>query len=197
VGYQELLRALEEEMRGEARALGEHARAERDRILKEARRAASTSREEALARLDAELAAERARAGTRAALEVEWTLLAEKRRLLEALRQEILARLPARVGPEATARLLAEVLADDPGGALDLEVDPGHEEAVRALLARDHPGPAARATVRAAAAARGGVVVRAELMTLDNSLPARVEKAWPDLEGQAAALLFGGGDGPL
>ncbi|HET6921773.1 MAG TPA: hypothetical protein VFI16_01375 [Anaeromyxobacteraceae bacterium] len=197
MGYQELLRALEEEVRGEARALGERARAERDRILEEARRAASAAREEALARLDAEIAAERARAGARAALVVEWTLLAEKRRLLEALRREILARLLARAGPEATARLLAEALADDPSGAVELEVDPGQEEAVRALLARDHPGLATRATVRAAAAARGGVVVRAERVTLDNSLPARLEKAWPDLEGQAAALLCGGGDGPL
>jgi len=197
VGYRELLRALEEEVRGEARALGERARAERERILEEGRRAASQAREEALARLEAELAAERARAGARAALEVERTLLAEQRRFLEALRRDVLARLPARAGEEATARLLAEALADDPGGALEVEVDPGREEAVRALLARDHPGPAARATVRAAASARGGVVVRGERATLDNSLPARLAKAWPDLEGEAAAILFGGGDGAL
>ncbi|HEY6106978.1 MAG TPA: hypothetical protein VIV59_13420 [Anaeromyxobacteraceae bacterium] len=196
MGYQELLHALEEEVRGEARALGERAREERERILAEARRAAGGARETALARLDADMAAERVRAEARAALEVERNLLAEKRRLLEALRREVLARLPARAGPHA-ARLLAEALGDEPGGPLEVEVDPGQEEAVRALLARDHPGPAARATVRAAASARGGVVVRGERATLDNSLPARLEKAWPDLEGEAAAILFGGGDGAL
>ena len=197
MGYQELLRALEEEVRGEVRALGERARAERERILEEARREAAAAREEALGRLDEELSQGRARATARAALEVAWNLLAEKRRLLEALRREILARLPAASGADATARLLAEALADDPGGALEVEVDPGQEEAVRALLARDHPRAAGRATVRAAAAARGGVVVRTGRVTLDNSLPARLEKAWPDLEGEAATILFGGGDGAL
>lgn len=196
MGYQDLLRALEEEVRSQARALGERAREERERILAEAREAAARGRAEALARLDAELAAARARAEARAALEVERTLLAEKRRLLEALRREVLAQVPARAGPHA-ARLLAEALADDPGGPLEVEVDPGQEEAVRALLARDHPGPAARATVRAAAGARGGVVVRGQRATLDNSLPARLEKAWPDLEGEVTAILFGGGDGAL
>ena len=197
MGYQEVLRALEEEVRAEVRALGERAQAERAGILEEARRAAAMAREETLARLDAEIAAERARAGARAALEVEWGLLAEKRRLLDAVRREILASLPLLAGPEATARLLAEALADETGGALEVEVDPGQEDAVRALLARDHPSPAARAKVRAAASARGGVVVRGERATLDNSLPARLEKAWPDLEGEAATILFGGGDGAL
>lgn len=196
MGYQDLLRALEEEVRGEARALRERARQERDRILAEARETAARAREEALARLDAEMAAERARAGARAALEVEWILLAERRRLLEGLRREVLERLPAAAWPHA-ARLLSEALADDPGGPLEVVVDPGQEEAVRGLLARDHPGAAARATVRAAASARGGVAVLGERVALDNSLPARLEKAWPDLEGEAAALLFGGGDGAL
>ncbi len=197
MGYQELLRALEEEVRGEVRALSERAGAERQRVLAEARRAAAAAREEALARLDAELAAERSRAEARAVLQVEHHLLVVKRRLLDSLRQEVLARLPARAGPELTARLLAEALADDPGGALEVEVDPGQEEAVRRLLARDHPAAAARARVRAAPAPRGGVVIRAERMTLDNSLPARLSKAWPDLEGEAAAVLFGGGHGAL
>lgn len=197
MGYQDLLRALEEEVRGEARALDERARAERERVLLEARRAAEQVREEALSRLDAELAAARAVAESRAAMEVERHLLAEKRRLLQALRDEVTARLPARADGEVTARLLAESLADDPGGALEIEVDPGQEEAVRALLARDHPGPAGRARVRAAPAPRGGVVVGGERTTLDNSLPARLEKAWPDLEGEVAAILFGGGDGAL
>ncbi len=196
MGYQDLLRALEEEVRGEARALLERAREERHRILAEAQEAAGRVREEALSRLDAELAAERSRAEARAALEVDRALLAERRRLLEALRREVLGRLPAQGEPHL-ARLLAEALADDPGGALEVEVDPGQEEAVQALLARDHPGPAARAAVRAAPSGRGGVVVRGERATLDNSLPARLEKAWPELEGEAAAILFGGGDGAL
>ncbi len=197
MGYQELLRALEEEVLGEARQLAERARAERDRVLEESRRATAEARREALARLDAELDAERARAGARAALELNGSLLAEKRRLLDSLRREILARLAAGVDPATTALLLEEALAEDPGGAIEIEVDPGEVEAVRALLASRHPAVVARAAVRPAAHPRGGVVVRAERVTLDNSLPARLEKAWPDLEGEAAALLFGGGDGAL
>lgn len=197
MGYQELLRALEEEVLGEARQLAERARAERDRVLEEARRAAAEARQRALQRLDAELAAERARAHARAALELNRSLLVEKRQLLDSLRREILARLAGRVDPAATARLLEEALADDPGGTIEIEVDPGGEEAMRALLASRHPAAAARAAVRPAARPRGGVLVRADRVTLDNSLPARLEKAWPDLESEAAALLFGGGDGAL
>lgn len=197
MGYQELLHALEEEVLGEARQLAERAQAERDGVLAEARRAAAGARREALARLDAELAAERARAGARAALELARSLLVEKRRLLDSLRREILARLAGRVDPAAAARLLEEALADDPGGAIEIEVDPGEVEATRALLASRHPDAAARATVRPADRPRGGVLLRADRVTLDNSLPARLEKAWPDLESEAAALLFGGGDGAL
>ena len=197
MGYQELLRALEDEVRGEARALAEGARAERDRVLAAARQAAAEARREALARLEAELEAERARAGARTSLEVHGSLLVEQRRLLDSLRLEILARLQAQADPAATARLLEEALAEAPGGAIEVEVDPDEVEAVRALLASRHPAAAPRAAVRPAAGPRGGVIVRAERVTLDNSLPARLEKAWPVIEGEAAALLFGGGDGAL
>lgn len=197
MGYQELLHALEEEVLGEARQLAERARAERDGVLEEARRAAAEARREALARLDAELSGEQARAHARAALELSRSLLVEKRRLLDSLRREILARLAGRADPVATARLLEEALAEDPGGTIEIEVDPGEVEATRALLASRHPAAAARATVRPAAPPRGGVLLRSDRVTLDNSLPGRLEKAWPDLEIEAAALLFGGGDGAL
>ncbi len=36
---------------------------------------------------------------------------------------------------------------------------------------------------------RGGVLVAAGRRILDNTLPARLERAWPDLEAELAALL--------
>lgn len=192
MGYAELLRALDQEVREEARALAERSRQERERILGDAARAAASAREEALARLRAELAVARFRKVTSAEREREREVLAEQRRLLEDLRGEVAARLAAAGGVELSLRLLDEVLAEAGAEALLIEVDPGEEEAVRAHLARRHPAAATRAALRAAPAPRGGVRVEvAERMILDNTLPARLARAWPILEGQAVGLLFG------
>jgi vacuolar-type H+-ATPase subunit E/Vma4 len=196
VAYEDLLRALEEEVREQTRALRETARAERARVLEEARRGAATAREEALSRARAELVAERARGQARAAQEEGLRLLVEQRRLLDALRGEARRRLRETASPDLDLRLLDEALADDGGEEVEIRVDPGREAAVRERLRTGHAAVAARAHVVAAPEARGGVeVCFGGRAVSDNTLPSRLDKAWPALEPELAALLFGGPDG--
>jgi len=198
VGYPELLRALEEEVRAQARALRESAQADRERVLEEARRAGAAARERALAEARDAVANRRARREARAARDLDLRLLAEKHRLLDGLAAAARDRLAERAGPDLTARLLDEALAEAGPGPIAAVVDPGEEEAARSHLARSHPEVAARAVVRAAPARRGGAAVEVgDRVVLDNSLPARLAKAWPALRGELALLLFGGDDGAL
>jgi len=185
VGYPELLRVLEEEAVREARAVREAGRREAARIVEEAGRAAGAAREAFVARERSEAEGRRRAAIESLALERERTLLFERRKLLEDLRQEIVRRLAAAGSAELDARLLAEVLPEAGDGPLEVIVDPGAEDAARAVL-RGRAG----ATVRAAPARRGGVEVVAGRRVLDDTLPARLERAWPDLEGDLAALLL-------
>ncbi len=191
MGYGELLRALEDEVRAEARKVREEAARERERVLDEARRAAAMAREEALVRLAAELAARRARAEAAASLEPERHVLSEQRRLLDELRASATERLAAASGPALTARLLDEIAPEVGEGPVAVEVDPGGEDAIREHLARAHPAIAARAAVRTGPGARGGVLVEVDgRAVLDNTLSARLERAWSVLEGEAAGRLF-------
>jgi vacuolar-type H+-ATPase subunit E/Vma4 len=197
VGYGELLHALEEEVREQARTLREGARAEAERVVAEGRRRSAGAREEALARAAAEGAAWRERARVRAALAEERILLAEKRSLLEAVLAEARRRLPARSTPALTGQLLDEALGDDDGGTLAVVVDPGHAAACRAHLASRHPSAATRAEVEEAPAARGGVELRiGDRLVVDDTLPSRLDRAWPALEVELAPMLFGGPDVP-
>jgi V/A-type H+-transporting ATPase subunit E len=193
VGYPELLRVLGEEAAREARdALAAGAR-ERERILAEARSAAASARDAMATRERAEAEAARRAAVEAAALARERTLLVERRRHLGELRAEVLRRLGAEGGPELDARLLPEVLAEVGGGSLEIEVDPDAETAVRSALLRLDPAVALRAVVRAAPSPRGGVRARcgvAGRRELDDTLPARLERAWTDLEAELAELLF-------
>lgn len=196
MAYEDLLRALEEEVREQTRALREAARAERGRVLEEARRGAATAREEALSRVHAEIAAERARGEARAAQEQGLRLLVEQRRLLDALRDAARRRLREAAIPDLDLRLLDEALADDDGEEVEIRVDPGREIAVRERLRSAHAAVAARARVVAAPEVRGGVeVCFGGRAVSDNTLPSRLDKAWPALEPELAALLFGGPDG--
>jgi V/A-type H+-transporting ATPase subunit E len=192
VGYPELLRVLEEEAAREAREVHAAAERERDRIVSEARFAAREAREALLARERAEAAARRRAALESLALERDRALLFERRRLLDGLRDEIERRLAAAGSPELDARLLAEVLPEAGDGPVEVIVDPGAEDAARAALARLAPGLSSRATVRSAGARRGGVEVIAGRRLLDDTLRSRLARAWPDLEGELAALLLGG-----
>lgn len=185
MGYPELLRVLGEEAAREARDLRAAGRREAERIVEEAGRAAAAARDGLLARERAEGEARRRAALEALALDRERALLFERRRLLDDLRAEVVRRLPGAGGPGLDARLLAEVLREAGDGPIEVIVDPGREAAARAAL-RGRAG----ATVRAAPAARGGVEVIAGRRVLDDTLPARLERAWPDLEVELAALLL-------
>jgi vacuolar-type H+-ATPase subunit E/Vma4 len=190
MGYAELLRGLEEETERQADALRAEAAREADRIVAEARAEAGRRRQEALglAREREEAAARRRRADAERERERQ-TLLAT-RQLLEEARAEALRRLGPRAA-DLLPRLLAEAVpAADPGGEVVVVVDPGEEDRAWAWLVRERPGlPVA---VRTAAAGRGGAEVRMAGAVLDDTFAARLEKAWPDVEGRAAALLLGG-----
>jgi V/A-type H+-transporting ATPase subunit E len=191
VGYPELLRVLGEEAAREAREVRAAADRECARILSEARAAADGVRAAVLARVREEAEAHRRAAREAISLERERALLVERRRLLERLRLEALDRLRGAGGPALDAALLEELLPEVGEGPLEVLVDPGAEaEMGRALAALD-PGLAARAVVRAAPEARGGVELVAGRRVLDDTLPSRLERAWPVLEAELATLLFG------
>jgi len=190
MGYAELLRVIEEEAAREVREVRSAGEREAARILAEARAAAEAARDALLGRVRAEEAA-RARAAQEAlARERERALLVARRGHLDALRAEAEGALAAAGGPELDGRLLAELILEAGTGPIELEVDPGAEEACRAALARLAPEAAAQARVVAAPARRGGVRLVAGRRVLDDTLPARLARAWPEVEGELAALLF-------
>jgi V/A-type H+-transporting ATPase subunit E len=190
VGYPELLRVLGEEAAREARDVRAAARREAASIVEEARRAASGVRQALTAREHTEGELRRRAALDALGLERDRALLFERRRLVEELRQEVLRRLPASGSPELDARLIAEVLPEATEEPLELVVDPGAESEARATLARLAPALLDRAVVRAAAAARGGVELAVGRLVLDDTLPSRLERAWPEVEAELAAILL-------
>jgi V/A-type H+-transporting ATPase subunit E len=189
VGYPELLRVLGEEAAREARGVRAAADRERAAILARAREKAAAVREALVARAGSEADARRRSQLESIALERERALLVERRRLLDDLREEVLRRLRTAGTPELDARLLAELLPEVGEGTFEVIVDPDAEEGGRAALAAAGPAVTARATVRAAPERRGGVAVVAGRRVLDDTLPARLERAWPDLEAELAAIL--------
>jgi V/A-type H+/Na+-transporting ATPase subunit E len=193
VGYPALLRVLEEEASREAREVRASAEREAARIVAEAREAVRASREALLARERAALEASRRTAAEALVQERERTLLVERRRHLENLRAEVLARLPAAGSADLDERLLAEVVPEIGEGPVHVVVDPGSEEAARGALARIAPEVAGRACVRAAPRRRGGIEAVTGRRVLDDTLPARLERAWPEIEAELAALLLGEG----
>jgi V/A-type H+-transporting ATPase subunit E len=193
MGYGELIRVLREEAAREAQELRAAAERESARIVDEARAAARAASDALVAREGSEAAARRRASLEALALERDRVILAEQRRILDGIRAEAAGRLPAPVGPEALGRLLREVLAEAGEGPVVLEVDPGEEEICRVLLARERADLASRAQVRAAATLRGGVALIDGRRILDDTLPARLERAWPALEPELATILFGGG----
>lgn len=193
MAYGDLLRALAEEAERDARAVRDAGAREAERLLEAARGEAAAERERALA---AAAAAERsalARARAAAARDVEGALLRAARERLEALRAEALAALRAR------GRALLPLLADElcarlgPGPAT-LIVDPGDEALARDHLARAHPDLLDRLEVRAAAAPRGGVELLQDGVMLDDTLEARLQRAWVALEPELARVYLGAPD---
>jgi vacuolar-type H+-ATPase subunit E/Vma4 len=184
---------LEDEAAREAHEVRRAAEAESARFLAEARASARAAAEALLARARAEADARRRASLESLALDRERALLVERRSMLDALREEVRARLPAHGSPALDERLLREVLPDVGEGALEVTVDPGAALAVRAALERLAPGAAARATFRTAAAPRGGVEVVSGRRVLDDTLPSRLDRAWPEIEPELASILFGEG----
>lgn len=198
MGYQDLLRALGDEVREQAHELRESSRVEAARLAEEGRRLSAAAREETLARLVEESASVRERARVRSSLAEERLLLAERRRLLEEFRGEVLSRLPGLATPALFTRLLDEALGDDDGQSpLRVVVDPGQSAACRAYLAASRPGAAARSEVVEATEPRGGVEIEVgKHLSVVDTLPSRLDRAWPRLEVEISPILFGGGNGP-
>lgn len=195
MGYQELLRALEDEVGRRIRELDEEAERESRRILEETRRQLAAERQAALAREGRRLDEEASRAVGEAGREQERALLVEKRRLLAELRREAEARLFALGDAALLARLVDELVPDLGEGPLEFRVPAGQEEALRRDLGQRHPELLRRATITGSPGIGGGVEVSSGRQLLDSTLPSRLEKAWPLLEGGVAARLFGEGDG--
>lgn len=193
MGYPELLRVLGEEAAREARDVRAAAERERARILEEARAAAQAEREALLARVRDEAETRRRGALGALALGRERAMLAERRALLESLRRDVCARLADLGTPELDRRLLGEVLPEAGEGPVEVIVDPGAEEGARASLAALAPGLARSAVVRAAPARRGGIELWTGRRALDDTLPSRLERAWPSIEPELAAILWGEG----
>jgi V/A-type H+-transporting ATPase subunit E len=191
LGYPALLRVLEEEAAREAREVGAAAEREAARIVAEARAAARAASEGLLARERAAVEARSRAARESLAFDRERALLVERRRQLDALREEVLRRLAGAGTPDLDARFLAETLPEVGAGPIEIVVDPGAEQAARATVARLAPDAAPRAVVRAAPVRRGGVEVACGRRVLDDTLPARLERAWPEIEGELAAILLG------
>ena len=189
MGYTDLLQVLGEEAAREARDVRAAAQAEAERIVAEARAEAAAACEALVTRTRAECAARQKAALESLTLERDRELLVERTRLLEALREDVKGRLPSLGGAALDARLLAEVLPEAGDGPLDVVVDPGAEASAQAALAALSPQAAERATVRASSARRGGIAVVAGRRVLDDTLPSRLERAWPDLEAELAAIL--------
>jgi V/A-type H+-transporting ATPase subunit E len=190
VGYPELLRVLADEAAHEAEELRAAAERERARILAEARAAAQVARRTIEVEEHEAAEARRRTALDGLAAERDRALLVERRRLLDAAQDAARARLRSSAGAVLDARLLAELLPEVGDGAIEVIVDPGAEEGARAALAALAPAVAVRARVIAASAARGGVEVIAGRRVLDDTLPARLARAWGVLEHELAALLF-------
>lgn len=189
-GYPELLRVIEAEAEREAREVRDAAERERARILEEAR-AGAAALGAALLERTRRACADRERLAREALSRArERERLLAMRAELAALRAAAAEALPGAAGPALDARLLAELLPEAGEGPLELEVDPGAEEPCRAALERLDPAAAARTRIRAAPAPRGGLVLATGRRVLDDTLPARLERLWPELEAELAAILF-------
>jgi len=189
MGYGDLLRALSDEAERDARAIRDAGAREAERLVAEARAAAAAERDRALAAAEERERAALARARAAAHREAEAAVLREVRSRLDALRVEALASLRER-GPTLLARLADELCARLDDGTATLVVDPGDERTVQAHL-RAHPELAERIVVRAAPAARGGLELVQGGAILDDTLQARLDRAWEALEPHLAKLYLG------
>jgi vacuolar-type H+-ATPase subunit E/Vma4 len=196
VPYGDLLVALEAEVREQRLAIEGEARAEAERIAEEGRRLSAATRAEALTRAGEQADAILEEARRRATVRVDRAELLARDRALAGVREAAGERLPSGSTPALTLALLAESLADDDGSPLVVTCDPGHAPACREWLERERPDAAGRTTVVEAPAARGGVELAVgRSLVVDDTLPSRLESAWPGLSVELGRILFGGLDG--
>lgn len=191
MGLSELLHAIEEEAAREARAVRADGARRAERLVGEARAAADAAVDARLERARADAAAAAAAAREERARARERALLVARRRALEELRARAEEALPALAGPALDARLLGELWPELQPGPATVIVDPGAEDAARAALAALPAGASARVEVVGAASPRGGVEVRQGAASLDDTLPARLARAWELLEDELAERLVG------
>jgi vacuolar-type H+-ATPase subunit E/Vma4 len=194
MGLPELLDALESEVDRQVREIEAQARRDGERRLAEVRDAVAERRRSSLERERARLDEEASRTRSRLRVERERTLLTEKREILMTLRREIEQRAATTERARLLAKLLDELLADsgaDDDAPIHLRVEPGSVELVRHLLEEHHPDLARRAEVEGVEGMACGVELGLEGEILDNTLPSRMVKLWPVVEGRVATILFG------
>jgi vacuolar-type H+-ATPase subunit E/Vma4 len=190
VGLDQLLHVLREEAANEERRLREEAARQAELIVADARAAADRLVAAAVAREKAAGAARVRAVRDAAGLERERALLGEARRQLGRLREDALASLPAAVTDAEVERFVAELVAEAGPVAAVLVVDPG--SAAAAGRALDTLGVRQRPEIREAPAARGGVQLITGALELDDTVASRLERAWPRVEPEIAAILFSG-----
>ena len=184
MSYLELVQALRDEVAAEIRRIEEQAAEGARRLLDEARQQAESERARAIAEAQQAAQVGHRRALADATAEHAQAELLDRERLVANLRGQVAARLPAL---RVADRMLEELRSEIPAGPIEV-----HVAAADARLAVP---PAARVVVDDAVVA--GVIVCAGPVILDNSLPSRLERLWPHIAPQVAALLFGESHGAL
>jgi vacuolar-type H+-ATPase subunit E/Vma4 len=192
MGLPELLDALEQEVEHQVREIIEQAHVEGERHLARIRGELAASSRTALETERTRLAAIVAHTQARLRIEHERAILATKRELLAILRAEIEQRSnhfdPAVLLPHLVDELVPEVL-DEP--MFRLRVRAPHAELVRRDLQARHPDLARRAVIEGVPEMASGVALVVDREVLDNTVPSRLRKLWPVIEGKLAAMLFG------
>jgi vacuolar-type H+-ATPase subunit E/Vma4 len=193
VGYQELLKALDDEVERQVRQIEVDAEAACQQLQAATRRELEARREAALAEEERRLDEHARQLTGRARFEQARALLVEQRRLLDDIRREAERRLSALNDAGLAARFVDEIAPELGEGAVEFRISPGLEEGFVAALSRLHPMLAQRATVVGEEGLGGGVVAVLDggRHLLDSSLPSRLDKAWQQMEGELSAQLFG------
>jgi vacuolar-type H+-ATPase subunit C/Vma6 len=149
MAYEDLLRALDEEVAREAAAIRSAGSRDAERILETARREIAAERERATAGREAVDAAALARARAQAARRCDESVLVAARGQLDRVRAAALARLLERSGA-LLPRLVDELLPLAGPGPFRLIADAAELEALRSYLSTAHPEVLARASLAAA-----------------------------------------------
>lgn len=192
MGLPELLEALEREVDRQVREMNERAEAEGRRLLDAVRGEISEAHRAELERARARLDDESARARSRLRIERARKILTMKRELLAMLRLEVEKRAKVLDPRALLPRLVDEIISDaDGGGPIRLRVEAKSAELLRRELEARHRAVADRIEIEAVKGMSPGVELVKDDEVIDNTLPSRLRKLWPSVEGEVATLLFG------